>query len=113
MKEETTDALSVMTDAIEGQGLAHWAEAKSVRRNKNNEVTSFYVRASDAEEPSNGREWHKIDARKVIAAASDMRNGRTDVRRDIAAQFIPPYEYDSEGVSFCIKIAAFGELVFG
>ena len=114
--KETQSALNVMTDAVEGAGIAYWAEAKNVRRNKNNDVTSFYVRANDNEPlPADPklREWHRVDASKVVAAATAVRNGLVDIRRDIAAQFVPPYDYDGEGVDCLIQVIAFGEIVFG
>lgn len=35
-----------------------------------------------------------------------------DAGRHIACQFIWPYDYDTQGVSCIIQVAAFGEILF-
>jgi len=103
----------LMTDAIEGSGIVYWAEARKVTRDSEGFVTSFEVRDGGYEDARTSDKWTKINADVVNRAALSLLLGRCPVQRDIAAQFVGEWEYDSDGVDAIIQCACFGELVFG
>lgn len=110
---EPTLAEYVMTDAVEGSGIAYWAEIKNVKR-AGGYVTSFQVRDAGLEGPRESEKWVTVNERKVNAAAQKLRDGNVEAARRISAQFCgKEWEYDSEGVDCIIQAIAFGKLIFG
>lgn len=106
--------LCMLTDAVEGSGIAYWAEARNVRRRPDLYVTSFEVRDGGYEGPRESEAWHKINATTLKAAIVKLRNGAVPVRRDIAAQFVgAEWDYDCEGIDCAVQVAVFGKLVYG
>lgn len=107
-------AHSVMTDAVEGPGLAYWAEARKVKRNQENDVVSFEVRDGGYEGPRQSEKWVSVTERKIRKAAQEMRDGKVDCHREIQSQFVGnDWEYDSIGVDCLIQHIAFGDVIYG
>lgn len=114
-----TDAIhQILTDAVEGPGIAYWASGASVKRAgaAPRYVTSFIVTdaAPDGEPVKTGSKT--INARAIMAARNALVNGDIAVRRDIAAQFVgkpEDWECDSEGVDALIQAAFFGKITYG
>lgn len=103
-----------LTDAVEGPGVAYWAEAKDVQRDEHGYVTSFKVRDGGYESDRVSKNWKTVNEKSVKKAVADILSGEMEVRRDLAAQFIgKEWEYDSDGVDCVIQTICFGELIFG
>lgn len=107
-------ARHVMTDAVEGPGLAYWAEARNIRRDPDGNITAFQVRDAGKEDDRVSDEWTNINTKRVLVGRMLLLTGEVPVRRDLAAQFVGnDWDYDSEGVDVLIQALAFGKLVFG
>lgn len=108
-----THALYVMTDAVEGSGIAYWAEIKNVKR-VNGYVASFQVRDAGLEGPRESEKWVTVTGHKVNVAAQKLSDGSVEVARRISAQFCgKDWDYDSEGIDCVIQAIVFGKLIFG
>lgn len=106
----------IMTDAVEGSGIAYWAELKDVTRNPDGDVVAFDVRDNGAEGPREAQEFIHVDETAVKNAVNRLLNGETKVARRIASQFVggeANWDYDSEGVDCLIQTITFGKLVYG
>jgi len=104
----------LMSDSI--AAIAYWADVRNVRTSaegKYRVVSSMEVR-DGAHEDGDPGEWVRVTAAAIRKAATALRDGRIQVRRDIAAQFIgSEWEYDSEGADCAVQAAVFGEIRFG
>lgn len=101
-KEQIKRAKYVMTDAVEGQGIAYWAIVKDVKRDKDGYVTSFKVTQLTRSS------WIVINAKKINEAALAMLTGRIEVSREIASQFIGiEWETDQHGVDAVVQASLF------
>ncbi|MCA3018814.1 MAG: hypothetical protein ING66_09435 [Rhodocyclaceae bacterium] len=110
----TTQEQDVMTDAIEGAGIAYWAEVKAVKRNAEGYVTSFEVRDGGYEGERVSDAWKIVNRHAVQNAVARLLSGEFAVRRDLAAQFVgEDWEYDQDGVDALIQAICFDELTFG
>lgn len=115
----TNTISSILTDAVEGEGIAYWAKIQMVIRDREVKfwpVVSFVVLdgAPDGQPVKKGQKL--INARIIERARNRIVNGDVKVRRDIAQQFVGvpnDWEYDSEGVDALIQVAFFGEIVYG
>lgn len=108
-----TRAKYVMTDAVEGSGIAYWAEVKDVKRGAGNYVVSFKVRDAGNEGRRVSAKWTTVNAVAVESAAERLRE--MDIcSRDIAAQFCGvAWDTDQNGVDCIVQVIAFGKLIFG
>lgn len=108
----------LLTDAIEGPGIAYWAEIDKVRRIDTSPywVTGFAVRDGGIENDPVKTEWLELTEAILLQARNDLVSGKIKVRKDLAAQFVgqpDDWDYDAEGVDVLIQAAYFGELVYG
>lgn len=108
----------ILTDAVEGPGIAYWASGLNIVRQEEgeNHVISFIVKdaAPDGDPVKKGQKL--INERAILKAREALVNGDIKVRRDIAAQFVgkpEDWDYDSEGVDALVQAAFFGEIVYG
>jgi len=109
-------ARCIMTDAVEGPGIAYWAEIKDITRDDEGYVTGFDVRDNGVEEPRERNDFIRVDESAVKKAVGEVLNGKVGVHRRIASQFVggdDGWDYDSEGVDCVIQTIAFGKLVYG
>lgn len=107
----------LLTDAIEGPGIAYWAEADNIRRapTRPHWVTGFKVRDGGYENDPVKSEWLELTEAVLLKARDDLLSGKVKVRKDLAAQFVGPpddWDYDADGVDVLIQAAYFGELVY-
>ena len=109
-------ARCLMTDAIEGSGIAYWAEVQNVKRDHDNYVSSFEVRDGGFEGSRESDQWVLITEEKVKDGALALLDGRVKVSRDIAKQFVggsDDWDYDQSGVDCVVQAIAFNKIVFG
>lgn len=107
-------ARCLMTDAIDGPGIAYWAEARRVKRNAEKEVESFEVRDGGFEGERESESWVAITEDKIRAAAKDMTDGKVACHKRIAAQFIgSEWDYDVDGIDCLIQHIVFKKIIYG
>ena len=107
-------AKCLMVDAVEGQGIAYWAEIKGIKRDDNHYVLSFMVR--DVEREEKDGKWCLVNVAKVTSAVKRLLDNfqKYGVHRDYAACFLGnDWDYDMHGVDIIIQIVAFDKVIFG
>jgi hypothetical protein len=113
--DKKEQALSLMTDVVEGPACSYWAEVKDAKRNADFYVTEFKIRDAESDEDIK-KEWVTITADKILEAVKKLINDDEDYKicRSIIAQFVGrEWDFDQEGADVIIQIAVFNKIIFG
>jgi hypothetical protein len=119
-KQKPSQASYLMTDAVEGSGIAYWAllDQDSIKRDNKlpraGYVIQFKVTDGGFENDPINDKWVTINEATILTAVDKILKGDIPIRRDIAAQFVgKTWEYDSEGVDAVIQAILFGSIQYG
>lgn len=102
----------ILTDAVEGMAIIHWAEITDIQRNVEGLVTSFKVRDAEGEV---GLDWIEVTPEKLVEASKSILDGSIRLAKEIQSQFDPDianWDVDVNGTDCLIQIIAFDDILF-